>query len=60
MEKLFKSNGFWVDMIIHKGVAKSLGKDLASIDYENILFVAEHLRFSDDQVNILSCNYIVL
>ncbi|XP_015891959.2 O-methyltransferase 1, chloroplastic isoform X2 [Ziziphus jujuba] len=50
MEKLFKSNGFWVDMVIHKGVAKSLGKDLASIKYENILFVAEHLRFSDDQM----------
>ncbi|KAH7545064.1 hypothetical protein FEM48_Zijuj01G0053600 [Ziziphus jujuba var. spinosa] len=34
MEKLFKSNGFWVDIVIHKGVAKSLGKDLASIKFK--------------------------
>lgn len=43
-------NGFKVATICYGEVAKSLGKELESGEYENILFVAEHLRFSDDQV----------
>lgn len=50
MEKLFMSNGFRVNMINHEEVARSLGKVLAPVNYKNILFVAEQLRFSDDQV----------
>ncbi|XP_061968095.1 O-methyltransferase 1, chloroplastic isoform X2 [Populus nigra] len=50
MNKLFMSNGFRVDMIGYDEVAKSLGKEVSPGDYENILFVAEQLQFSDDQM----------
>lgn len=50
MEKLFMSNGFRVDMINYEDVAKNLGKQLDSGHYKNILFVAEQMRFSDDQM----------
>ncbi|KAL6271851.1 uncharacterized protein Pyn_33966 [Prunus yedoensis var. nudiflora] len=50
MEKLFMNNGFRVDMICYEEVARSLGKELASGCYKNILFSAEQLRFSDDQM----------
>lgn len=50
MDKLFMSNGFRVNMISHEEVARGLGKVLAPANYKNILFVAEQLRFSDDQV----------
>ncbi|KAF3436459.1 hypothetical protein FNV43_RR23551 [Rhamnella rubrinervis] len=50
MDKLFMSNGFRVNMISHEEVARSLGKVLAPVNYKNILFVAEQLRFSDDQM----------
>lgn len=50
MDKLFMSNGFKVEMIHYGEVATNLGKELASSECEYILFVAEHLRFSDDQV----------
>ncbi|KAJ7977579.1 S-adenosyl-L-methionine-dependent methyltransferases superfamily protein [Quillaja saponaria] len=50
MGKIFMSNGFRVDMISYENVAKSLGKELASSRYKNTLFVAEQLRFSDDQM----------
>ena len=46
-------NGFKVDMSSYNEVAKSLGKVVKPGDYENILFVAEQLRFSDDQVQPL-------
>ena len=50
MDKLFLSKGFRVEMINYEGVAKSFGKDFAAGHYSNILFVAEQLRHSDDQV----------
>ncbi|XP_031261656.1 uncharacterized protein LOC116119861 [Pistacia vera] len=50
MEKLFMSNGFRVGMVSYSEVASSLGKELAPGYYKNILFVAEQLRFSDDQM----------
>ncbi|KAF5455270.1 hypothetical protein F2P56_024866 [Juglans regia] len=50
MEKLFMSNGFRVDMIGYEDIARNLGKQLAPGDYKNILFVAEQLQFSDDQM----------
>ncbi|XP_059659565.1 O-methyltransferase 1, chloroplastic isoform X1 [Cornus florida] len=50
MDRLFMSNGFRVDMIGYDEVARNLGKEPASGDYKNILFVAEHLRFSDNQM----------
>ena len=53
MDNLFMSNGFKVDMISNNEVAKSLGKVVKLGDYENILFVAEQMRFSDDQVQSL-------
>ena len=39
-----------MEMINYEGVAKSFGKDFAAGHYSNILFVAEQLRHSDDQV----------
>ncbi|XVF32786.1 hypothetical protein REPUB_Repub17cG0112600 [Reevesia pubescens] len=50
MDNLFMSNGFKVDMISYNEVAKSLGQVVKLGDYQNILFVAEQLRFSDDQM----------
>ncbi|KAF2298385.1 hypothetical protein GH714_023415 [Hevea brasiliensis] len=50
IEKLFMTNCFRVDVISYDEVASSLGKELARGDYKNILFVAEQLRFSDDQM----------
>ncbi|OIV90969.1 hypothetical protein TanjilG_16929 [Lupinus angustifolius] len=50
MEKLFMSNGFRVEMIDFEGVAKCSKDEFAPGHYNNILFVAEQLRFSDDQM----------
>ncbi|KAK9282425.1 hypothetical protein L1049_005342 [Liquidambar formosana] len=50
MDKLFMSNGFRVEVIDYDEVAKNLSKERASGEYKNVLFVAEHLRFSDDQM----------
>lgn len=35
---------------MHDEVARNLGKESPSGDYENILFAGEQLQFSDDQV----------
>lgn len=51
MDELFMSYGFRVNMIGYDEVARDLGKKPAVEDYKNILFVAEHLRFSDDQLD---------
>lgn len=53
VDKLFMSEGFRVEMINYKGVAKSFGKDFARTHNINILFVAEQLRHSDHQVRNL-------
>ncbi|KAA8543088.1 hypothetical protein F0562_021417 [Nyssa sinensis] len=50
IDQLFMSRGFRIDMISYNEVARNLGKEPAPGDYKNILFVAEHLRFSDDQM----------
>ncbi|XP_027349728.1 uncharacterized protein LOC113861237 [Abrus precatorius] len=50
MDKLFLSKGFRVEMINYEGVAESFGKYFATEHYNNILFVAEQLRHSDDQM----------
>ncbi|KAE8703554.1 Tubulin gamma complex-associated protein isoform 1 [Hibiscus syriacus] len=50
MDNLFMSNGFKVEMISYDEVAKRLGKVVKPGDSENILFVAEQLRCSDDQM----------
>ncbi|KAE9618791.1 putative methyltransferase Ppm1/Ppm2/Tcmp, S-adenosyl-L-methionine-dependent methyltransferase [Lupinus albus] len=54
MEKLFMSNGFRVEMIDLEGVVECSQDEFAPGDYNNILFVAEQLRFSDDQVRYLA------
>lgn len=53
MEKIFMSNGFRVELISYGEVAAKLGRELAPQDYKGLLFVAEQLRFSDDQVRML-------
>ncbi|KAK2965171.1 hypothetical protein RJ640_019926 [Escallonia rubra] len=50
MENLFMSYDFRVDMIGYDEVARNLDKEPALGDYKNTLFVAEHLRYSDDQM----------
>ncbi|XVE73340.1 hypothetical protein DITRI_Ditri11bG0109800 [Diplodiscus trichospermus] len=50
MDNLFMSNGLKVDMISYNEAAKRLGKVVKPGDYKNLLFVAEQLRFSDDQM----------
>lgn len=52
MDKLFMSHGFNVDIIAYGEVAGNLGAESSADDYNNILFVAEHLRYSDDQMEI--------
>lgn len=50
------SYGFRVKMIEYDEVARNLRQDSAKRVSEvstSILFVAEHLRFSDDQVDLL-------
>ena len=58
MDKLFMSNGLGVGMVSYKEVASSLGKELAPGYYKNILFLAEQLRFSDDEVQNLHLAWI--
>lgn len=53
MEKIFMGNGFRVELISYSEVAAKLGRELAPRDYEGLLFVAEQLRFSDDQARTL-------
>ncbi|KAK9983701.1 hypothetical protein SO802_033226 [Lithocarpus litseifolius] len=50
MNKLFMSNGFKADMISFEDVARDLHKQLALRHYNKILFAAEQLRLSDDQM----------
>ncbi|GMI73749.1 hypothetical protein like AT4G02405 [Hibiscus trionum] len=50
MDNLFMSNGFKVGMISYNDVAKSLGKVVKPGEHENILFVSEQLRLSEDQM----------
>ncbi|KAI3783178.1 hypothetical protein L2E82_13242 [Cichorium intybus] len=48
--ELFMSYGFRVRIIGYDDVARNLGRELAGEVADNFLFVAEHLRFSDDQM----------
>lgn len=50
LEKLFLGNGFRVELICYNEVATNLCREPAQGYYEGILFVAEQLRFSDDQM----------
>ncbi|KAB2052665.1 hypothetical protein ES319_A12G138300v1 [Gossypium barbadense] len=50
INNIFMSYGFKVDMISYDEVAKRLSKVVKPGDYEKILFVAEQLRCSDDQM----------
>ncbi|XP_057535926.1 O-methyltransferase 1, chloroplastic [Amaranthus tricolor] len=52
MHTLFMRHGFQVQMIDCEDVAKSLGRKLSRETSSNMLFVAEHLRFSDDQMEM--------
>lgn len=49
-DKLFITHGFRVELVDYNKVARNLCKEPASGDYKKKLFVAEHLRFSDDQM----------
>ncbi|KAK6941000.1 Methyltransferase Ppm1/Ppm2/Tcmp [Dillenia turbinata] len=51
MNQLFMRNGFKVETVSYDNVAMSLGEKLTLGDHESILFVAEHLRFSDAQMD---------
>ncbi|KAK7337452.1 hypothetical protein VNO77_18028 [Canavalia gladiata] len=50
VDKLFMSMGFRVEMINYEGIAENFGKDFAPGHCNNILFVAEQLRHSDNQM----------
>uniref|UniRef100_A0A1D1XRX6 Putative S-adenosyl-L-methionine-dependent methyltransferase MSMEG_1480 n=1 Tax=Anthurium amnicola TaxID=1678845 RepID=A0A1D1XRX6_9ARAE len=50
MDKIFMSNGFRVEIIHYNEVAKKFHRSSPLGDYNNILFVAEQLQFSDKQV----------
>lgn len=56
MDKLFVSHGLKVEIIEHNEVARNLGKGpLSDDDCKTILFAAEQLQFSDDQVINFEC-----
>lgn len=50
MDKLFMSHGLRVEMTEYDDVALNLGRESGPNLSKSILFVAEQLRFSDDQV----------
>lgn len=50
MYEVFMSYGFRVQIIGYDDVARSLGREQVEGIPDNLLFVAEHLRFSDDEV----------
>ncbi|XP_028786438.1 uncharacterized protein LOC114742330 [Neltuma alba] len=50
MDRLFMSNGFRVELISDEEIAENAGKEFAPRRSTNMLFVAEQLRFSDDQM----------
>ncbi|KAL9247155.1 hypothetical protein vseg_020618 [Gypsophila vaccaria] len=50
MHKIFMRHGFQVQVIDYDQVAKKLGGEQPNEPSNSILFVAEHLRFSDDQM----------
>nr|GMD66737.1 putative S-adenosyl-L-methionine-dependent methyltransferase [Ipomoea batatas] len=52
LESLFMSCGFRVEIIGYNDIARNLDNELVTEEYTNILFVAEHLRFSDDQMEL--------
>lgn len=49
------SHGLKVEIIEHNEVARNLGKGSLSDDCKTILFAAEQLQFSDDQVINFEC-----
>ncbi|CAI9105415.1 OLC1v1004331C3 [Oldenlandia corymbosa var. corymbosa] len=50
IDNLFMSHGFQVNMIQYDQVARDFRKELKEDGNRNILFVAEQLRYSDDQM----------
>ncbi|KAK9055834.1 hypothetical protein SSX86_026919 [Deinandra increscens subsp. villosa] len=52
MDEIFMSYGFRVRIIGYDEVAKNLGQEHVDGDSDCLLFVAEHLRFSDDEMEI--------
>ncbi|XP_073157101.1 O-methyltransferase 1, chloroplastic-like [Henckelia pumila] len=51
MDKLFTGHGLRVELLDYEEVAHSLGKESTGDRYTNVLFVAEQLQFSDDQMS---------
>ncbi|KAG6426850.1 hypothetical protein SASPL_111085 [Salvia splendens] len=52
MDKLFVSHGLKAEIVEHDEVARDLGKESSFGDCETILFAAEQLQFSDDQMEL--------
>ncbi|KAL3517256.1 hypothetical protein ACH5RR_024158 [Cinchona calisaya] len=50
MDYLFMSSGFRVEILGYDKVARDFGKELEKVEDKSILFIAEQLRFSDDQM----------
>lgn len=51
VEKLFMSNGFQVKIVSYEDIAAILGVVLHSqVSHDKIMFIAQQLRFSDDQM----------
>lgn len=58
MEKLFMSNGFRVKVVSYEEIATSLGVALPSpVNHDTVLFIAQQLKFSDDQVMNVSIKW---
>ncbi|KAL6957901.1 hypothetical protein U1Q18_034336 [Sarracenia purpurea var. burkii] len=50
VDKLFIGNCFQVELISYSEIAVNVGWEPPAGDYKNVLFVAEQLRFSNDQM----------
>ncbi|CAI9105416.1 OLC1v1004331C1 [Oldenlandia corymbosa var. corymbosa] len=60
IDNLFMSHGFQVNMIQYDQVARDFRKELKEDGNRNILFVAEQLRYSDDQVKHPTSSIMIL
>ncbi|KAK1291995.1 hypothetical protein QJS10_CPB17g01278 [Acorus calamus] len=50
VDKLFMSHGFHVDIVAYDEIARNLNRGSPGGDHGSILFVAQQLRLSDDQM----------
>lgn len=51
MDRIFLNNGFQVDIVKRSQIGQTFTREIATEDYQYILFMAKHLRYSDIQMD---------